>query len=109
MVFLTEEYTLREKLNYVKASDYSMQFLWPEVIRANLYKEIDSMQVPVIVLQGRYDYQTPYPVAKDFFQQLKAPSKHFFTFEQSAHSPNMEEASRFNEIVSNAAKQYGTN
>lgn len=106
MVFAAKEYTLREKLNYVKASDYSMRFLWPEVISTNLYREIDSMRVPVIILQGRYDYQTPYPVANDFFMQLKAPSKQFFTFENSAHSPNMEEVGLFNSIVRKAALEY---
>lgn len=105
MVFLAHEYTLPEKLNYVKASDYSMHFLWPEVIQRNLYTEIDSMQIPVYLLQGRFDYQTPYPVAKDFLQQLKAPDKVFITFEQSAHSPNMEETKQFNTVVKSLAEK----
>lgn len=107
MVFLAHEYTIPEKLNYVKAADYSMPFLWPEVIKSNLFEGIDSIGLPVYVLQGRFDFQTPYPVAKDFIQHLKAPDKAFITFEQSAHSPNMEEPSYFNSTVRSLAEKAG--
>ena len=76
----------------------------PEVINTNLFSEIDSMQVPVYIFQGKYDYQTPYVVAKDFYDQLKAPEKEFFSFENSAHSPIMEEVDKFNEILLKSIK-----
>jgi pimeloyl-ACP methyl ester carboxylesterase len=104
MIFLAHEYTIEEKLNYLKGSDFSAKYLWKEVIDTNLFTEIDSMQVPVYILQGLYDYQTPYPVAKDFFNQLKAPVKEFYIFENSAHSPNMEEVEKFNLIVGEHTK-----
>lgn len=104
MIFLTPEYTLAEKFNYLEGSSFSIQYLWPEVINTNLFSEIDSVQVPFYILQGYYDYQTPYPVAKDFFNHLKAPVKGFFLFENSAHSPNMEEVEKFNAIVRERAK-----
>ena len=57
------------------------------------------MGVPVYIFQGIYDRQTPYSVANDYYEQLKAPEKAFFTFEQSAHSPIVEEVDRFNAVV----------
>lgn len=104
MIFLAHEYTIEEKFNYLKGSDFSAKYLWKEVIDTNLFNEIDSMQVPVYILQGLYDYQTPYPVAKDFFNQIKAPVKEFYIFENSAHSPNMEEVEKFNQIVRDHAR-----
>lgn len=104
MIFLAKEYTIEEKFNYLKGSDFSAKYLWKEVIDTNLFNEIDSMQVPVYILQGLYDYQTPYPVAKDLYNQLKAPVKEYYTFENSAHSPNMEEVEKFNQIVREHAK-----
>lgn len=106
MIFLAKEYTLSDKFNYLKGSDFSAKYLWKEVIDTNLFDEIDSIQVPVYLLQGLYDYQTPYPIAKDFFDQLKAPVKEFHTFEKSAHSPNMEEVEKFNKIVREHAKEF---
>jgi pimeloyl-ACP methyl ester carboxylesterase len=99
MVLDLKEYTFKEKMNFMPGSLFSLKHLWPEVINKNLFNEIDSMQVPVYIFQGKLDYQTPYSVAKDFFDQLKAPEKEFFTFENSAHSPLMEEVEKFNSII----------
>ncbi len=50
-----------------------------------------ELELPVYFLQGVYDYTCSYPLAKSYFEQLKAPVKGFYTFEQSAHSPMFEE------------------
>ncbi|MCD4731951.1 MAG: alpha/beta hydrolase [Bacteroidales bacterium] len=99
MVLETKEYTFMEKINFMPASLFSIEHLWLEVINKNLMNEIDSMQVPVYIFQGIHDYQTPYTIAKEFYDQLKAPQKAFFTFENSAHSPMMEEVDKFNSIL----------
>jgi pimeloyl-ACP methyl ester carboxylesterase len=100
-----EEYTFNEKLSYMKGSLFSLNLLFPEVIGADLFSRIDSMQIPVYIFQGIHDYQTPYVVAKDFYDQLKAPEKEFFTFSKSAHSPLMEEPEQFNSIVREKARR----
>jgi len=41
----------------------------------------------VYFFTGRYDYTTSFDLARDYFQQLDAPIKGFYTFEHSAHSP----------------------
>jgi pimeloyl-ACP methyl ester carboxylesterase len=99
LILKTKEYTFREKLNYMPANMFSLEHLWAEVMNINLSADIDSMQIPVYILQGKYDYQTPSSVAKEFFDQLKAPHKAFFTFNHSAHSPVYEEPDRFNSII----------
>jgi len=99
MILNAKEYTFREKMNYMPASMFSIKQLWTDVIKNNLFHEIDSMQVPVYIFQGAHDYQTPTSLAKEFYDQLKAPKKEFFTFQNSAHSPMMEEVERFNLLV----------
>lgn len=104
MVINTKEYTFSDKLNYMNSNMFSIKNLWLEVVNNNLYLSIDSIQIPVYIFQGIYDYQTPYSVASDFFNSLKAPKKEFFTFENSAHSPIMEEIEKFNSIVRSLAE-----
>ena len=99
MVINVKEYTLGDKLNFARGSMYSLSNLWSDVMHNNLFNDIDSVQVPVYIFEGIYDYQTPYIVAKDFFDQLNAPYKQFYTFENSAHSPIYEETEKFNEII----------
>ncbi|MFO7754605.1 MAG: alpha/beta hydrolase [Bacteroidales bacterium] len=99
IVLRTKEYTLGDKINYGRGNMYSLDKLWSDVINTNLFNSIDSMEVPVYIFQGIHDYQTPYLVAKEFFEQLKAPEKNFYTFENAAHSPVFENPDRFNEIL----------
>jgi len=92
-------YTFSEKLNFMNANMFSLENLWLDVVNTNLFSEIDSMSVPVYIFHGKHDYTTPYSVAKEFYEQIKAPNKEFFTFENSAHSPIMEEPEKFNSIL----------
>jgi pimeloyl-ACP methyl ester carboxylesterase len=106
MVLNAREYTLGEKLNYMKGAMFSLETMWLDVINTNLFTAIDSLQVPVYVFQGVYDYQTPYVVAKEFYEQLSAPQKGFFRFENSAHSPLMEEPEKFNSLVREITQEF---
>lgn len=92
-------YTMSEKLNFMNASMFSLEHLWMDVMNTNLFNEIDSMSVPTHIFHGKFDYTTPYPLAKEFYNQLKAPQKGFYSFESSAHSPIMEEPIKFNAIL----------
>ena len=96
----TGEYTFSDKIKYMRGSMFSLEHLWPAVVNTNLITSIDSLQVPVYIFQGVYDFQTPHMVAREFFSELKAPHKEFFTFEHAAHSPLFEDAERFNSLIS---------
>ncbi|TVQ85921.1 MAG: alpha/beta hydrolase [Bacteroidetes bacterium] len=106
IVFKAKEYTLRDKLNYMRGNMFSLRKMWDEVIHTNLFNQIDSMQVSVYIFHGKYDYTTPYCVSKDFYHQLKVQEKAFFTFENSAHSPLKEEVEKFNSIVREITQKY---
>lgn len=93
------EYRLKNKLNYMKANNESLGYLWATILKANLTEDIPTQYIPVYIFQGRYDFQTSYDVARSYYEQLEAPVKEFYTFENSAHSPNYEEKERFEELV----------
>ncbi len=50
-------------------------------------------------ISGRHDYTVSYALAKNYFDQIEAPVKGFYTFEHSAHSPLFEEPEKFGEIL----------
>lgn len=58
-------------------------------------RKYNRLEVPVFVLQGRYDLYTPYAVARDWAATVQAPTKRFITFERSAHYPFLAEPGRF--------------
>ncbi|MGY3779642.1 alpha/beta fold hydrolase [Isobaculum melis] len=92
-------YTLKEKINMIKSIKASEELL-QTLIKADLTDKGYQLEVPVYLLQGKYDKQTSYLQAKKLFEQLEAPAKQFYTFEQAAHSPMFEESPLFQQILS---------
>jgi pimeloyl-ACP methyl ester carboxylesterase len=93
------EYKLKDKFAYIKGNNRSMQLMWREVLENNLMEDLQSQEIPVYIFQGKHDYQVTYEVGRDYYDILEAPEKEFFTFENSAHSPNFEEKEKFEEII----------
>ena len=57
------------------------------------------MEIPVYFFGGIYDYTVSYTLAKEYLEKLQAPTKGFYTFKQSAHSPVFEEPEKVKEIM----------
>ena len=98
-LFVCQEYTFGDKINYLRGMKFTKNYLWDVVMKTDLFKAVPSQQIPVYIMQGRFDYQTSYIVAKEYFDSLQAPVKKFFTFENSAHSPIFEEPEKFERIL----------
>ena len=94
-------YALSEKMKYIRGILFSQAHLWNYVISDNLFESFSSFQAPVYITHGKYDYQVSYALACEYFEMIKAPDKAFFTFEKSAHSPNVEESEKFVQTVCN--------
>lgn len=97
----SEEYTILEKFYYIRGSMISgkSKRLFKEFIKCDLAEEIPKVEIPVYFLQGVYDDQTPYSLAKKYYNLLQAPKKGFYRFGKSAHNPMYEESKKFMTIM----------
>lgn len=99
-VWQDREYTLREKMNIWRGKwSVSSVKLWNQLLATDVTLEVPKLDVPVYFLHGRYDYTVSRGLAKAYLQQLKAPLKGFYTYEDSAHSPIFEEPERTRTIL----------
>jgi pimeloyl-ACP methyl ester carboxylesterase len=73
--------------------------LWEDMLASNLAAIVPSLDVPTYFLHGAFDHTCSYDLARDYFKQLQAPVKGFYTFEHSAHSPLFEEPVRAGRIL----------
>lgn len=64
-------------------------------VRDQLEERPEVFRVPVVLMMGRYDLQTPYTMAKDYFERLQAPVRRFVTFERGGHFPMLEQPGKF--------------
>ena len=96
----SRDYTLGEKIKTWRGKASSgVSALWKEVITTDLSQQLTEFDIPVYFLEGIYDYTCSYTEAKSYFEQIKAPVKGFYTFEQSAHSPIFEEPEKVQQIL----------
>jgi pimeloyl-ACP methyl ester carboxylesterase len=96
----SRDYTLLEKVNMWRGKSRSgVSSLWKTILATDLSKQVTELEIPVYFFEGVYDYTCSYTEAKAYFEQLKAPIKGFYTFEQSAHSPLFEEPEKTRKIL----------
>lgn len=99
-VNLNREYTLREKMQIWRGKWSACSTnLWNTMVETDVTQKIEKLAVPVYLIHGRHDYTVAYPLTKAYFEKLQAPMKGFYTFEQSAHSPFIEEPEKMQNIL----------
>jgi pimeloyl-ACP methyl ester carboxylesterase len=97
-LFHFKGYTLREKVSWILGTDFSMIQLFPPMVDIDLSVLSTKFEIPFYIVQGAYDYQTSQVLAEKYLNIIEAPKKEFFIFENSAHSPNLEESEKFVKI-----------
>jgi pimeloyl-ACP methyl ester carboxylesterase len=100
-VWTCKAYTIREKLNIwiSKFSFLRKTGLRNEVIQADIPAKIPKLEIPVYFFSGRYDLTVNKDLSKEYLENIVAPVKGFYTFNESAHSPMFEEPQRLMEIM----------
>ena len=100
--FGSPEYNILDYYKFIKGASFTSKAMLKELMEFDLFKDVPVLKVPVFICQGRHDYQTPFELAKQWFDQLQAPKKEFIWFEESAHSPNLEEPEKFDSVLIDA-------
>jgi pimeloyl-ACP methyl ester carboxylesterase len=92
-VWTCKAYTFKEKLtiwkskfNFVKNAGFVDQLFEMDIPSA-----IAKLDVPVYFFSGKYDLTVNSDLSKAYLEQLQAPEKAFFLFDNSAHGPLYEE------------------
>ncbi len=93
-------YTCQERIVLWKGKSVSHTFpVVEEAIKFNAFEEVPSLQIPVYFFAGKYDYTCCYNLQYQYYEQVDAPVKRFYVFENSAHSPIYEETERAEKII----------
>ncbi|MEL6141553.1 MAG: alpha/beta hydrolase [Bacteroidota bacterium] len=103
---LSEARTQRAMNKYSDYQGYDWLEVWSasasalqeDMFGINLSK-VDSLDVPVYLLQGRHDWNIPSVLAAEWLDKLSAPTKQLVWFEKSGHGPLEEEPEEFNAAI----------
>lgn len=94
------EYSWLDLLRFLKANARVRWALFPEFKQVDFMSTAPRIDVPVYLLMGRHDYNMQPTLVEDYYNLLDAPKgKSLIWFEDSSHSPCLEEPARFAEVM----------
>ncbi len=100
IAFRSKEYNILDAIKYALGLMFYLKSFWKNLHEINLLEQVPELEVKVLFLIGRHDYQVPSECSKEYYEILKAPSKNWYWFEESAHNPMFEEPNKFTAILS---------
>ena len=94
LVKLSPDYTREELAHIYDGNEFSERFLLADLVDGD-WSVTRTLECPVLLFEGRHDYNANSEVAWEWFQQVQAPAKQFVWFEHSGHMPMTEEPGKF--------------
>jgi pimeloyl-ACP methyl ester carboxylesterase len=89
------EYTFATRLRFVGCFDASIARLWPRMERVDFVASVPRLEVPVVLLVGQADYNTPFELTEEWARQLSAPHLEVVRFEGKGHFLPIEDREAF--------------
>jgi pimeloyl-ACP methyl ester carboxylesterase len=95
----SSDYSTADVVRTLRGVTKTQAALLPELAGMDLTRDLPRIDVPVVMAQGRLDHVAPGDAAQQYFDALTAPSKQLVWFENSAHTPQLEEPERFRDLL----------
>lgn len=94
------EYRLADYRRWLDGANRGSGPMWAEYLARDLIAEVPRMPVPMLLISGAQDWNTPVPLVRDWFETVEAPlGKRMEVFDGSGHAPFLTETDRFVETV----------
>jgi proline iminopeptidase len=98
------EYSLRDVSYFLIDTGPTPAQLDKDVDAFKASKWSSNYQVPMFLFLGRYDWRTPSKMAAPWLETITAPTKKIVWFENSAHSPMVDEPDKFAKALINEVR-----
>ncbi len=73
--------------------------VYPQLQDMDLRRDATQFELPVTLILGRHDMNSPPQIPEAYFNLIEAPSKELIFFEESGHGMIWEEADRFHDVM----------
>jgi pimeloyl-ACP methyl ester carboxylesterase len=94
-----KEYSLTEQIHALGATMDVFSILYPQLQDIDFRTDATRLDVPVYLVQGRYEAPGRAELAGEWFEMLEAPSKEMIVFETSGHRPLFEQPDLFHQVM----------
>lgn len=94
-MFLAPEHTWKDRLNLVRGLLKGVKIVYPQLAFLDFEQDALMLDLPVFIVNGRYDYTCVATITERWFNQLQAPVKDMLWLEQSGHNGVYTEGAAF--------------
>lgn len=94
-----KEYTLLEQIHNLGAFLDTFSVLYPQLQQLDFRRQVPRLGVPVFLLQGQHEARGRAQLAREWFADLRAPSKQMITIDHSGHRPLFERPDQFRKAM----------
>ncbi len=99
MILGARELSIFDLSTVIRAFRFSLDAMWDEASKINLFELAPSLEMPAFFFLGRRDHWIPPETSLPYIDVLRAPSKKLVWFEESGHEPFVDEPERFNRAM----------
>jgi proline iminopeptidase len=96
---LGSEYNFVEKINVFRGFLDTAAILYPQLQELDFRRDVPRLEVPLYIMDGAAELSARRDLALEWFDNVDAPIKRTFTFENAAHAPAFEHFEAFTEIM----------
>jgi pimeloyl-ACP methyl ester carboxylesterase len=96
---LASEYTVMEKLGVLRGLMDLFAVMWPQMLGIDFRQHVQTLAVPVYILDGEHELDARRDLALEWFDRLKAPRKRLYTLENAGHSVAFERFEALSQIL----------
>ncbi|MBQ6551381.1 MAG: alpha/beta hydrolase [Lachnospiraceae bacterium] len=101
-------YSQAERIKIWKGKALSRSFpVTQDAITFNARRDVPEIEIPVCFIVGKYDYTCCASLQEEYYEEIEAPEKELFLFEDSAHSPLYEEYEKGKQVLTEIRDRYG--
>jgi pimeloyl-ACP methyl ester carboxylesterase len=93
------EYNLVEKVNVMRGLIDMFTVMYPQLQGIDLRQDVPRLEVPVYILDGVAELAARRDLALEWYNQLEAPAKQIYTFDDAGHSVAFEQFSALHQIL----------
>jgi pimeloyl-ACP methyl ester carboxylesterase len=96
---LASEYRLTEKLGVLRKLMDLFAVMWPQMLGIDLCRDATQLEVPIYLLDAEHELPARRHLALEWFEQMQAPQKRLYSFENAGHSVAFEQFEALAEIL----------
>jgi pimeloyl-ACP methyl ester carboxylesterase len=93
------EYSLLQTVNLARGLLDTFAVLYPQLQGIDFRADAPRLDVPVYLVEGRYEPRARADLARQWFAMLDAPSKQWVEFDTSGHRPLFEQPDLFAQVM----------